>query len=534
MKYKIAYILLIMACVVTACTDNKEEPVAPTPKPTPTPIVESVVEEQVPIGFSASIEQPATTRNGETPTPVYGAGPYSFDVGITGISDLSGSDKGFGVFAVYTGNSFYRDNPTDAEERQIIMSNQRVKTTDSGATWTYSPERYWPGNNSHVSFFAYAPYQADNAANPDFILSVPTTTTSSEGYKYFELDNGILKAPSIAWNHTKQKDLVYGVAYEDVTDVNGVKIKNAGDDYTDMRRPINGTLSWKLKHALARARFTVTNYLQYDEQLNAYNITLTDQGNGEVFEYGGDDTFEDDDGQEVSYKGFYVQLENDPYLHKYTQLERRLIITDVSFVNLNKSGNLVLMNETNGNGPVWENPTTYDGTQISEGVYNVFKLTPLNPLIGENYGSYQSAFDNMLVGEDQQLPLNAALKDVDGHPALDDRYEHYVLLMPQKYNSTSPIGVTVKYKICTYVKLEHNFSFLERPTHIPAESPESVYSKEYYLEQDNVFSISGTIRFDIEANKTYNILISLGKLLNVSYELTDWDDNHEIIIPTFE
>ena len=73
MKGKIAYILLMMACVVTACTDNKEEPTTPTPIPTPTPVVEPVVEEQVPIGFSVSLEQHATTRDA-TPTPVYGTG----------------------------------------------------------------------------------------------------------------------------------------------------------------------------------------------------------------------------------------------------------------------------------------------------------------------------------------------------------------------------------------------------------------------------------------------------------------------------
>ena len=110
MKHNIADILLIVACVVTACTDNKEEPTTPTP--TSTPVVEPAVEDKVPIGFSAFVEQTATTRDGEaTPTPVYGAGTlinneYTYYHGITGIGDLyndteTGDKKGFGVFAVY-------------------------------------------------------------------------------------------------------------------------------------------------------------------------------------------------------------------------------------------------------------------------------------------------------------------------------------------------------------------------------------------------------------------------------------------------
>ena len=184
------------------------------------------------------------------------------------------------------------------------------------------------------------------------------------------------------------------------------------------------------------------------------------------------------------------------------------------------------MNEVANNEPVWENVNTYTG----EG-NDVYKITPLNPLIGVNYESYESAFDGLVTADN--LPLNVALKKEGGKDVIDDTKQHYVLLMPQKYNSQTPIRVTVKYKICTYVKLEHNFSWTYgKPEHIHFDEIEA-YNREYLLEEDET-SISGPLQFDIEANKTFNILITLGKLMNVSYELTDWDDEHIIYIPDFE
>lgn len=543
MKHKIAYILLMMAGVVTACSENKEEPTTPTP--TPTPVVEPVVEEQVPIGFNAFADMPATTRDGDTPETVYGISgrgtnedPYTFNKDITStLNAATGDTKGFGVFAIYTGDSTYRSNPPSTAKRQIVMKNQQVTTSDNGATWTYSPLRFWPGNTDNISFFAYAPYLADN----DTALSIPavSTATNDGGYTYFELDNNNkLKAPTIAWDHTLQRDLVYGVANANVTDVNGDPIKYAGDDYTDMRRPSDGTLHWKLKHALARAKFTVINYLQYGEQLKAESISLFNSQN--LYSYEPDDPDdpnemfldETDNESQIPYQGEYITIsgEDNNYLHRFMALERRLIITDVSFKKLNRSGNLALMNEVANNDPVWDIKSTYTGTNGE-----VYHLAPLNPLIGENFNSYAAAFDKLV--KNDTVSLNVAFKEKnnsDNHPEVDSSKDHYVLLLPQKYNPSEPIEVTVTYKICTYARLGHNFTWdaeNHRPVHVVGDTG---YFKEYYLEDDTETSITGALRFDIEPNKTFNILITLGKLMNVSYELTDWDDNHTIVIPPFE
>lgn len=559
MKFKITDILLIVACVVSACTDNKEEPTTPTPTtPTPTPVVKPEVEEQVPIGFSAFVEQHATTRD-VTPTPVYGTGgnDYTYDEGVSDISNLYGADKGFGVFAIYTGNSTYWSHPPESAERQIVMENQRVTTTDSGTTWTYSPLRFWPGNASNISFFAYAPYLANSEFAFPTSSDISTAAAADGGYKYLNLDgNNKLKAPAIAWNHSSQKDLVYGVANADVEDVNGVKIKSAGDDYTDMHRPSDGTLHWKLKHPFARAKFTIANLMQYEEELSVINISPGENGNdADVKNFVGITTY--DNGQKP-YAGHYIKFkdpnpnDNIPeYYHKYTEVARRLIITSVTFKKLYKSGNMVLMNEhagpatspetANTTGPIWENLTRYTGTGD-----DVYTLLPLNPQIGVNYGDYTSAFSGLV--DRDEVPLNAALKDDngDGTPELDETKTHYVLLMPQAYDSTNPIVVTVTYMICTHVQLEGNFSWQEDGPHYEGvystfvtvatgEDPHKyVYATGNFYKDGTSTSISGPLQFDIVANKTYNVFISLGKLMKVIYEITDWDDTHIITIPDFE
>lgn len=59
----------------------------------------------------------------------------------------------FGVFASYTDGEWTPNSPIN------FMFNQEVNK--SGDTWTYSPLKYWPADQSYkVSFFAYAPYAA--------------------------------------------------------------------------------------------------------------------------------------------------------------------------------------------------------------------------------------------------------------------------------------------------------------------------------------------------------------------------------------
>lgn len=69
--------------------------------------------------------------------------------------------SGFGVFAYYTENKSWGTANADSPN---FMNNTRV--TKSGTSWQYTPIKYWPHNqNDKVSFFAYAPYIANQTIN---------------------------------------------------------------------------------------------------------------------------------------------------------------------------------------------------------------------------------------------------------------------------------------------------------------------------------------------------------------------------------
>ena len=89
------------------------------------------------------------------------------------------TDGGFGVYAYYTDNT----NFDPASSIPNFMKNQNVTSTNNGATWTYSPVKYWPNEvNDKLSFFAYAPYDVNSivteTGNPVLSFSVPTDVTS--------------------------------------------------------------------------------------------------------------------------------------------------------------------------------------------------------------------------------------------------------------------------------------------------------------------------------------------------------------------
>ena len=78
------------------------------------------------------------------------------------------AEYGFGVFATYSGTDVFSVATND------FMYNQLVNSADEGATWTYSPIKYWPNptggqaaDDQKVSFFAYAPYTDPEAAGAD-------------------------------------------------------------------------------------------------------------------------------------------------------------------------------------------------------------------------------------------------------------------------------------------------------------------------------------------------------------------------------
>ena len=99
---------------------------------------------------------------------------------IDNIDALKPADKGFGVFACYTGLHKYEDSNVHPD----FMYNEHVTWNSINNVWEYTPLKYWPngegevagltGINPHyVSFMAYAPWCDDTHPNyciPSFSL----------------------------------------------------------------------------------------------------------------------------------------------------------------------------------------------------------------------------------------------------------------------------------------------------------------------------------------------------------------------------
>lgn len=181
---KITTTLASAILVLTGCSQNE--------------VIDEVAQNQ-PIEFGTYVGRPAQTRATSTANK-----PLSL-----------------GVFGYYTKTNDWK--PSDPAN---FMNNQEVTSSDNGTTYTYSPIKYWPNNTGEkVSFFAYAPYNADakvkNATDNGFTLEGFTVT-------------------DVVKNH---KDLLY------------VK-----DDQTlNLERPeVTDKVTFNFAHALARIGFSAT------------------------------------------------------------------------------------------------------------------------------------------------------------------------------------------------------------------------------------------------------------------------------------
>lgn len=221
-------------------------------------------QEQVQIGFDTYISR-SKTRG----TP------------ITGISDLTGEDKGFGVFAMYTNSGKqYRGGSINKDSigsfTPGFMDNFHVKAatstneTENIENWTYSPLRYWPPTaNEYVSFLAYAPWKTDTQ-----LYGMQTTTSGNTTTTSFKDDNtldrtyiqysvgsgsvsgGSASATGIYASATDTYDLMWNS--NDATNqqlIVGTDGKySKGNNFTDTYRQ-----KMSFRHATARLAFGITS-----------------------------------------------------------------------------------------------------------------------------------------------------------------------------------------------------------------------------------------------------------------------------------
>ena len=135
-----------------------------------------------------------------------------------GMMDLDGTtqpislqEKGFGVFASYTALEKYEDATVSTD----FMYNQEVRYFDDGSGntgWSYSPVKYWPNytenspnEKEYLSFFAYAPYEADPQNDGRCIFAVSKNFAYGDPWINYRLAED-------PWSATNpQVDLCFGM-----------------------------------------------------------------------------------------------------------------------------------------------------------------------------------------------------------------------------------------------------------------------------------------------------------------------------------
>lgn len=137
------------------------------------------------------------------------------DVQSRGVVLDNGNFNQFGVFASYTDGEWTPNSPIN------FMFNQEVNkvVNNNNITWTYSPLKYWPADQSYkVSFFAYAPYAAsDNGIS----LVTNNTGTGAPQILYTINDRDLGKmadfVADVEIDHSKKEGVESGIDQGDET-----------------------------------------------------------------------------------------------------------------------------------------------------------------------------------------------------------------------------------------------------------------------------------------------------------------------------
>ena len=558
------YILTVLSLLAGACSDNKEEPVTIQQQVKVESTLTPNVDSTEPIIFTASLDDDADTR-AITNTIVYGLDDKAhFHGGLENLGDLKSSH--FGVYGFYTGKSLIAD-ATDMEEKEIVMLNQEV--TFDGSNWTYSPKKYWPGNSATMSFFAYAPYSS----------TAPSIGTYGAEGDYFKQGAGTLEnvytynagkpiiLPTIGWTFANQQDLVWGMANESTTkDVFKQPHTLNGFPYKNINRPTDGTLKWKFKHALARVKFSIANFKNiiesYDDVVPGIPKGIISFEDAEGTYRVGDllldpravkyDKGTTENGYE-SRNGWYAFLyeKEQGLCHKIENLSektRKVVITSVTFKNLVTQATLKLDNtrylsqsidnSTNDSWwnddyawvPWWEwnvntsyNDYTFDPDLLNPKFY--ISQADIDLYDGSSEPGHHDP-DSLFTDQFPNLGATSLPLIDTGNP----NTEHYFLMVPYKYveNGNKNIEIEVHYKVISRYKLTGHYTWKkeDRDKGLPPEPAGGTYLLEGISGKNaDPFTVKSTVKTDFEANHSYHVIIRLGAMMELMFEITDWDNN---------
>ena len=228
------------------------------------------------ISFGVYVPQ-AITKAG-TPGTITTGGADETIAGTT-TATTSLQTTGFGVFVTYSDGKDYEDyNPATDGPKANFMYNTKV----SGASWTYSPLKYWPNetiddnNNAHgpanadkLSFFAYAPYVSDDDSGSNVFTTVDEPGISALTTKTDTTDPKVTY--KISQTPDTAVDLLWAVApagglsYKDVHNFD-VEVE-AGMPLTNLTKPSTAqTIPFRFRHATSRLGLTIIGAFDQEDE----------------------------------------------------------------------------------------------------------------------------------------------------------------------------------------------------------------------------------------------------------------------------
>ncbi|MBQ6746450.1 MAG: fimbrillin family protein [Bacteroidaceae bacterium] len=542
---------IIGLLLIVACSEGKDEPEVNKPEQPEQTAVGNLPADGAPIAFSASINEEADTRALTYGNDIVysaitrdGGGDVtsiSFHDGIEDNDDLK--QTGFGVYSFYTGEKLVGgtgdDKPTIVKDKEIVMLNQQVTWDAVNSKWTYTPMRFWPGSENYMSFYAYAPWSStiypsigDKASDGDY--SKQTSTSYGMKGTYTFNYNKDIKVPSVVWNFDEQQDVVWGMNRD-----TNKPFQNIHRSDTD-----NGTLHWKFQHELARVKFSIFNFKDildiYQESTagvipNGLSVTP----NGGTVGAGGVDAYSfhytatgaDGEGPTGYYARLYEKSGENALCHKFEELDNSamLIITSIEIKNLVTGATLNHDASVDG-GVSWSDKTTTTTYEIPPGLLNPKFYKASSEISSITFGDDWSSFPSLGV---ETLPLTVPTGEgMDGK-------SHYFLMVPKEVNANTEdeLALVIKYKIIRRFKLTGNYTL---DNEVPKPNTGA-----FDFEWTGVLgttlepqTLEAPLNVAFEANHSYHIAIRLGKMMQVEFEVTDWDDNDaggiNVSIPSFE
>lgn len=295
---------------------------------------------------------------------------------ITDIDNAGLQDKGFGVYAFYTGSEEYSATKESSAYRDFgLVLNNRQFSYSSGE-WAHSGDvEFWPtAVGENLSLFAYAPW--------DTWSGVVTYDGKVPSIKYDDYIAQNISETELS----EQRDILWG------TNTSGDPHRNVEKDDYDPE----GTVDFHFRHAVAKVRFGVKGSLPGEVRTpKSSGSTSSETGaagepeSGEstssvgdpIFMVKNNSSYYRSGGYSYSY-GAYVryyhavqtQTETETIVQTryrtrtdnatgatYSVSGQRYLVENVSFKGFNKTGTLLLDNTT-AYYPTWTDVTRFGGT----------------------------------------------------------------------------------------------------------------------------------------------------------------------------